>query len=46
MSTINTQQVNKPKQILKNLHQVLVDAKQRFTNEFVSQDHCCPKKIS
>lgn len=38
MSTINTQQVNKPKQILKNLHQVLVDAKQRFTNEFVSQD--------
>ena len=32
----NTEQVIESKQILKDLHQVLVDAKKKFTDEFIA----------
>ena len=35
---IDTEQVIESKQILKDLHQVLVDAKKRFTDEFIAQE--------
>lgn len=35
---IDTEQVIESKQILKDLHQVLVDAKRKFTNEFIVQE--------
>lgn len=34
---IDTEQVIESKQILKDLHQVLIDAKKRFTDEFIAQ---------
>lgn len=35
---IDTEQVIESKQILKDLHQVLIDAKKRFTDEFIAQE--------
>ncbi len=35
---IDTEHVIESKQILKDLHQVLEDAKRRFSNEFIAQD--------
>ena len=35
---IDTEQVIESNQILKDLHQVLVDAKKRFTDEFIAQE--------
>lgn len=34
----NTEQVIESKQILKDLHQVLVDAKKKFIDEFIAQE--------